>query len=267
MKLAESLGDEAMKKNSIKKFLRSKLTSVLLSFILGIGTIQPIEAKQRGCEAAFDSSSPKEDRKDAKSGNGAEAKKLKRNDLIRKVTDYIKANLRIPTIEEFADYLQIETKELKRFLKNSRSVSTVADLVDLGRNAQQTKGTFENLKIKMTKEAARFFKENLRLPTKEELSLQVNVREEDFFGIYGNIDDLYQVLEKYQPKDVQVVRNKVLDKYAKISKELRETPDLVFVADALEITLEQLQRLIGEGKMFRDQKEMDVSAVPELLRA
>ncbi len=207
-------------------------------------------ARKPGCMIAFD--------QDANEGNH---NYMKRGDLVRNVAEYIKKDPRVPTLEEFAEYIQTSPTELRRYFKNSKSVKNIKELIELARNNSQTQGIFRQLEKKMLSEAARFFRTNYRLPeTVEELAEPVLVHPDHFETIYGKIEDLYAVMKKTHPRHVQITEDKILAEYAKASKSIRETPSIAEVASALGVTKEQMEKLIGEGKMFESEKDLDEKA-------
>ncbi len=226
-----------------------------LVFALLLASIPGAEAARLSgqCKAAFDGGRGK-----ASSGLSGDSKK---QDYSRVLVEFVKQKLRLPTLEEFAAFSGIELQQVQAFFSAKGAPKNFEALLA---SAKKKHGEgFASVRARMLAFAAEYLKGHYVVPTEEVLSDRLGTPVGQLELIFGETKDLYAEIfadPKYATDQIATLRHRVLTAYAKRAKEIQETPSMNEIAGALSISIPDAMRLIGEGKLFRDEKDLDDQA-------
>ena len=120
------------------------------------------------------------------------------------------------------------------------------------------------LVAKRRQEAGAYFRANLRLP-EDDATAQLKLVVEGDLSVVSpiTIRDIVQ----NEPKAAEVARNRVLNTYVTLAKTLGRTAGETELAQALDLKVEALRDLFGEGRLFPNLVEVKNSAVAKKPKA
>lgn len=180
---------------------------------------------------------------------------------------YVVRNQQLPTVQELYSLTGISISKLEEFLKTHRKSDSGFDVVE--KSWELYPNLKKDFQLSLAASAAEYLKDRKKLPSAAELEIQTKAPKKLIlraFGIHPNgTQDFYSKIIEFMrvehQKELEGVRNEIIDVYTKLSKETGITPSKDELAQGLGVKKEELDAILGKDRLFYSYEDLANTAL------
>ncbi len=164
---------------------------------------------------------------------------------------FAKREKRVPTQQDLAQELKLRLGEVRAFFADRSTPHSPKELFEQARQTHTE--LFSQLRATLIKKAAKYIKDNLRVPTKAILAELGETTPSSLEAIYGPVgeDFLKEIAEK-GGSSIETLKNKIVQAYANVARIKGRVPHVEEVAEQMGkgLSAEALTEVMGELQLF-----------------